>query len=205
MYVRHDEGRVVAPPGTRRCSTTTFELAALLACAGIFGCASSSGPPAERTTRVAISSTGASMGSARLHNDPGTATRTLPVPPDSVWQALPRVYEILGIPDAGAVAGQQIFGARNFRPRRIDGKRLSTFIDCGPGLTATPKADEYTITMNLTSRLSAAKDATTIMETMVEASGKPRATAADPVSCQSNGALEARIGELLLSMLVLGR
>jgi hypothetical protein len=95
-----------------------------------------------------------------------------------------------------------MFGARNFRPRRIDGKRLSTYIDCGAGLTATPKADEYEITMTLTSRLSAAEDTATVMETVLEATGKPRASMADRVSCQSNGALEARVGELMLSVLV---
>jgi len=142
------------------------------------------------------------MGRAQLRNEPGTATRTIPAPLDSVWHALPRVYERLGIAEAGATPGQRVFGARNFRPRRIEGKRLSTYIDCGTGVTATPKADEYEITMTLTSRLSAAEDATTVMETVLEATGKPRASMADRVSCQSNGTLEARVGGLMISVLV---
>ncbi|HUG41109.1 MAG TPA: hypothetical protein VMM12_11520 [Longimicrobiales bacterium] len=171
---------------------------------GALACASSNAPRHEAVTRVDVSSGAGTLVVSELHDDPAAAVRTLPSPPDSVWHALPRVYEMLGIDGAGAAPGQSLFGARNFRPRRIEGKRLSTYIDCGMGTTATPKADEYAITMTLVSRVDPATDAGTRVETVMQATAKPRATAGNPVSCQSNGRLEKRVGDLLALVLVSG-
>lgn len=168
-------------------------------------CASSGTPAPETVSRVGISGAAGGMGRAELHNAPGTGSRTVPAPLDSVWHVLPRVYEILGVPQAGAVSDQRLFGAYDFRPRRIEGKRLSTYLDCGMGLTATPKADEYEVTMSLLTRLTPAGGGGTVAETLVDASAKPRGVTGNPVYCQSNGVLETRVAELLLWVLVSGR
>ena len=183
----------------------TIRLPVLLSLAYSLACASSGERPADTVTRVGISSGAGSMGATELHTESGGSTSTIPVSTDSVWQALPRVYEMLGIPNAGLEPGRRAYGARNVRIRRIEGKRLSTYIDCGYGPTATPKADEYEITMSLISSPTAATDTTTVVETVLESSGKPRATTGQRISCQSNGTLEARVGELLVALLVVGR
>jgi hypothetical protein len=176
----------------------------LLALLTALGCASSNASSPEAITRVDISSSEGLLGVTELRTSAGVAAHTLPAPPDSVWMALPRVYEMLEIPGAGTTPDQTMFGARDFRPRRIEGKRLSTFIDCGMGPTATPKADEYEIRMTLVTRLVPAAEEGTRMETTLQASGKPRATAGNPVSCQSNGRLERRVADLVAWVLLSG-
>lgn len=170
---------------------------ALGACAGT----PAAGP--ERTTRVAISSGAGSLGATELHHD-HARSRTLPLHPDSVWRGLPLVYERLGVEGAGLVPGQPVYGAQNFRPRRIEGQRLSSWIDCGTGMTATPKADEYQVTMSLLSRVTPDDEGATRVETVLTASARPRTQAGDPVNCQSNGKLEARVVELLVLTLASG-
>lgn len=180
-------------------------LAAMLALAGGLACASSGPPPAETVTRVDVSTGVGTMGAAQLHNEPGSSSHTLPLPSDSVWRALPVVYGLLGIDGAGAVPEQRVYGVRGFRPRRFEDKRLSNFIDCGMGRTATPNADEYEVTMTLLSRVQPAGDAAAVLETVMEASGRPRAVSGNRVSCQSNGTLEARVAELVAWVLASGR
>lgn len=176
----------------------------LLAAAGTLACGSAGSPPAPTVTRVGVSSGAGSMGMTELHNTAGSTVHTLPLRPDSVLAALPRVYELLGIEGVGAAAAEGMVGARNFRPRRIDGKRLSRFIDCGSGVTATPKADQYAVTMTLLSRAVAADETGTRLETTLEASARSQAAAGDRVSCQSNGVLEKRVAELVSWLLLSG-
>jgi hypothetical protein len=182
----------------------TIRHTTLLALASTVACAAPGTPPAESVTRVGVTSQIGNMGITELHTEPGRAAHTLPLPPDSVWRSLPRVYEMLGIAEAGAVPDERLFGARNFRPRRIEGNRLSRYIDCGMGATATPKADEYEVTMTLVSEVQPAGDAGTTLETLLQASGRPRAAAGNRVSCQSNGTLEKRIAELVAWVLLPG-
>jgi hypothetical protein len=182
----------------------TIRHTTLLALASTVACAAPGTPPAESVTRVGVTSQIGNMGITELHTEPGRAAHALPLPVDSVWRALPRVYEMLGIAEARAVPDERLFGARNFRPRRIEGNRLSQYIDCGMGATATPKADEYDVTMTLVSEVQPAGDAGTTLETLLQASGRPRAAAGNRVSCQSNGTLEKRIAELVAWVLLPG-
>jgi hypothetical protein len=176
----------------------------LFAAAGVIACATPGAQPAESVTRVGVSTGAGSIGVTELHTEPGRSVHTLPLPPDSVWRALPRVYEILGIAEPGAAPDLRVFGAQNVRPRRIEGKRLSQYIDCGMGPTATPKADEYEVTLTLLSRLEPGPDSSTTLETTLEASSRPRAAAGARVSCQSNGMLEKRVAELVAWVLLSG-
>jgi hypothetical protein len=186
-------------------STRDASVLALLCAVGALGCASSNAPPRETVTRVDVSTVAGTLSVTELHNEPGMAIHAVPAPPDSVLHALARVYAILSIPDAGTVPGQLVYGSRNFRARRIEGQRLSTYIDCGTGMTATPKADEYAVTLTLVSRLEPAEDHGTRVETVMQASARPRSTAGNSVSCQSRGRLEARVAELLGGILGAGR
>lgn len=164
-------------------------------------CAPSYAPTPETVSRV----TSPGSGRVEIHNALSMVGRNVPAPMDSVWKVLPRVYEILGITEAAGDENGTTFGMIDFRPKRIEGKRLSTYIDCGMGATAVPKADTYEITMSLLTRLSATDDGHTRVETTVEASGKPRAVTGNPIYCQSNGVLESRVADLVLWVLVSGR
>jgi hypothetical protein len=169
------------------------------------GCASSgasdTAPEPEAVSRVSFEG-GAVV---EMHNAPGVGARDMPAPIDSVWMALPRVYEMLGIPDVGAEPTQRIYGSMDFRARRIEGKRLSTYIDCGMGTTAVPNADDYQVTMSVLTRLTPGQDNGTMAITTVRATARPRATNRNPVSCQSKGTLESRVADLVMYVLLGGR
>lgn len=177
----------------------------LLALAATGACASSGSdatPAASETVKpVRISGARGGIGSTEIRNEPRVVARTVPAPLDSVWRVLPRVYAILGIPQAGTDPEQKVFGNPEFRPRRIEGQRLSWYVDCGTGVTAVPKADEYEITMSVLTRLSPGEAGGTVLAMTVEATGKPRAVSGNPVYCQSKGTLEARVAELVLRVL----
>ncbi len=173
-------------------------LAACGACASSGQGATQMGP--ETVSRVFIP--GGS--GTEMYNEPGVGSRLVDAPLDSVWLALPKVYELLGIPDAGADSEQMTFGNLGYRARRVEGKRLSNYIDCGMGSTAIPKADDYQVTLSVLTRLTPGEDGGTMAVTTVEATGKPRAVSGNPVYCQSKGTLEARVAQLVLWVLVGG-
>ena len=180
-----------------------FALAACGACASSGQGASRAGPEPE--SRISINAAPGAMGGLRLHNEPGVGVRHVDAPLDSVWLALPMVYDLLGIPDAGVDAERTKFGNPGYRARRIEGERLSKYVDCGMGVTAAPNADQYNVTLSVLTRLTPGSDGGTMVVTTVEATGKPRAVSGNPVYCQSKGTLEARLGELVVWVLVQGR
>lgn len=176
----------------------------LLLCAvATAGCGSSSSdaaaPAPETVSRVFLPAGG---GNIKMHNEPGVGSRLLDAPIDSVWVALPQVYDLLGIPDAAADLGQMTFGNLGYRARRIEGQRLSTYVDCGMGVTAVPTADQYQVTLSVLTRLTPADDGGTLLTTAVEATAKPRAVSSNPVYCQSKGTLEMRVAQLVMWVLL---
>ncbi len=136
-----------------------------------------------------------------MHHEPGRAARFVLAPLDSVWLALPQVYDLLGISEVGAAPEEKLFGSRGFRVRRIEGKRLSTYLDCGSGATAVPRADDYEVTLSVLTSLSQPATGGTTVLTTVDATAKPRAVASNPVHCSSEGTLELRLWELLVEAL----
>jgi hypothetical protein len=143
-------------------------------------------------------------GGAQMYNDPGVAARRVPAPMDSVLLTLPRVYEMLGVPDHGVNPEGNLYGNRSFRARRIEGKRLSNYIDCGQGLTAVPNADNYQVTMMVVTSLARAEDGGTTVTTTVDATGRSREVSTNPVHCQSKGELEMRVAQLVMWVLLGG-
>ncbi len=174
------------------------------ACGGTAGTGGSSGPaPVER---MGVTSGVGELGSTEMHNEGGFAMHGIDHAPDSVWAVLPEVYERLGIDEAGAVPAERLYGARNVRVRRIEGQRLSTFIDCGTGPTATPRADEYDVRMTVVTRVLDGEAGASRLETTVQAAARPRGVSGNPVDCASRGSLEARIATLVnLALLERGR
>ena len=178
-----------------------FMVLTLAAC----GACASSGQSATQTGPETVSRVFMPGGSGvEMYNDPGVGSRFVDAPLDSVWLALPRAYELLGIPDVGVDAERTMFGNPGYRARRIEGERLSKYVDCGMGATAVPHADQYNVTLSVLTRLTPGQDGGTMVVTTVEATGKPRAVSGNPVYCQSKGTLEARVAELLVWVLVGG-
>lgn len=167
-----------------------------------FGCGGASGPGGTTATpapvdRFDVTSQLGGMGVTELHDDGRAAAHRVAFAPDSVWGVMPEVYERLGVPGHGAVPAERLYGARNFRARRIEGERLSAFVDCGTGPTATPRADEYDVRMTVVTRVLDSGDGGSRIETTVEAAARPRGVSGNAVDCASRGALESRIATLV--------
>lgn len=169
-------------------------------------CASGSGdrpaPAPETRTSVTVSGAFGNLGNTPTFTEPGVGSRVVPAAVDSVWEVLPRVYEQLGIPEPGEDRARMTFGSQAFRARRVEGERLSRYIDCGMGPTAVPNADSYQVALTVLTTLSRAGDGGTEVTTMVDANARPRAVAGNPIHCQSKGVLEMRVAQLVLWMLV---
>jgi hypothetical protein len=76
--------------------------------------------------------------------------------------------------------------------RALNGVRLSRYLDCG-ATVSVPNADSYAVTLQATTRLAPVTDATTRVETLVQATARPRDTAGNRVTCTSTGVLERQI------------
>lgn len=173
------------------------------------GCGAGSGtggatPAPAPVDRVMVTNQVGGMGVTELHDDRGVAAHRVAFAPGAVWRVLPGVYEQLGVPDHGAAPDELLYGSRNFRARRIEGDRLSAFLDCGMGPTATPRADEYDVRMTVVSQVRDAGDGESLIETTVEASARPRGNSGNAVDCASRGTLESRVATLATLALTSG-
>jgi len=168
-----------------------------LGCAASPGTGADSGPEPERLTVISAGnqvlevSTTADGGRSYWAN----------APIERVWAVLPQVFEDLDVPLAVHDPAAKRIGNPSFSARRIGGSRLSQFLRCGTGVTATPNADRYQVTMSLTTRLSEPDDGGTTISTRVGATAKPRDVGGMTVNCASTGELESRISEMVTEKL----
>ena len=117
---------------------------------------------------------------------------------EALWGALPEVYEILGIPVEYSDPSARRMGNERLSVRRIEGQRLSRFVDCGSGITARPNADAYAVTLQVVTELRPGPGpGQTTVESWLTGSARPVETSGGTVGCTSKGTLEVRIAELL--------
>jgi hypothetical protein len=117
---------------------------------------------------------------------------TIAAPIDKVWPALVLAYADMGIEPAIADREAGRYGNANFpAPRRINGRPLAQFYNCGSGLTG-PNIESGRLTANVVTTLQPGSEpGTTLASTY--ATGTLRrndGTSADPIVCASTGALE---------------
>ncbi|MDH5588830.1 MAG: hypothetical protein OEZ37_02165 [Gemmatimonadota bacterium] len=183
----HGRGRVATVP-------------LLLAAAVLTACASSGSerPPRAAPVRSVVSVGG--MGRAEMHTEAGVGQRTYGVAARQVWPHLSIVFERLEIPVETLDERAMEIGNLGYGARRVEGKWMSTYIDCGTNLTGI-LANNHDITLTVIARLEARPDGTSVLTTLVDAWGKPRATSGNPIHCQSKGVLEERVAELVAQRL----
>jgi hypothetical protein len=167
----------------------------LIAASAALACATYQGAPGGTGAETMLVSTGG-VGEASLRTGMETvASRSLDLPPEQAWAVLPAVYEELDVPLTVYDTVDMRIGNTGFRPRRVGGERLSRYLDCGRGVTATANADRYEVNVSLTTRLTEADAGGTLLWTEIRASAKPRDVSGHPVRCSSKGTLETRIAE----------
>lgn len=132
---------------------------------------------------------------ADIRNSADAVAADLALPIQHVWLALPQVYDDIGLTDGGALPDGHAYGVRDKRIFRIAGKRLDEYLDCGNSIEG-PRANIYEVRITSMTQL-AERAGGTHVETIVQATAKPRGTSGNPVTCRSRGVLEPLIAQRL--------
>lgn len=124
-------------------------------------------------------------------------TGTVAVDVDVAWDALPAVYDSVGVPVTALDAAARVLGSSNLRLRReLRGVPLHEYLDCGRTM-GDYGADSYDIRAALLTRLSPAPAGGTVVSTLLDARARPSGVAGNWVQCASTGRLERRVLEVL--------
>ena len=191
-------GRSRAPMMAQAARAALAPAVALLVAA----CAS---PPREATPATRINTVG--LGSRfvdeaalyELRHRADMDQTTVPASATAVWGVLSDVFDQLEIDVSHVDAAAGTMGTENFRPRRIEGVRLSRWLDCGMG-TVQANADAHQVTLTVFVQLLSAQHGTTV-RTTVDAYSRDRSQSGGSVHCVSHGRLEQRIPELVMERL----
>ncbi len=170
------------------------------------GCASSSSSSDEigrggtGLTSVAVGQLSSAQPTVDVRNEASVSESAVAAPLRTVWNVMPAVFGRLQIETNYVDPGAGTIGNGNFRPRRLGGRSLSTFLECGSGLTG-PYADAYAVRMSLLVQLGTAPDGSTTIRTAIDAYAEDRAVSSRPIHCQSKGVLERQIWAMIAEML----
>ncbi len=135
---------------------------------------------------------------ADITRDDQTRQSQMTLDLDEAWNRLPALLEELGLGITFLNAESFLIGHRGGVVRRIDGKRLSVYIDCGSGTTAQPYANLYAVTLAYEVQLIPLEvEGRARAEMRLEASAKARDVSTAAVSCHSKGILERVVFERL--------
>jgi citrate lyase gamma subunit len=147
------------------------------------GCASSggvSGAPQKNTTMVSVSS-----------NLP-TVT-ALAASRETVFAALDSAYAATGVAVGMRDPANWTLGNRNLQvSRRLNGRALSTFFNCGNTGMGAEVSDSYRLHISIVSTV-VAQGAGSRLETVAQAVARQQGTSSPPVNCASTGELEKAI------------
>ncbi len=187
-------------PGFRPVLAMTLSAVVVSACA-LSGPATASLEPAT-VMRLERGGGGGGGGQpVEVFHDRQEGGRLVAAPVDSVWRVLAEVYDRMGIPVARSDRGRSEFGHPGYRARRIEGKRLSRYLNCGRSISG-PLADQYSVTLSVLTRLTAAEGGTMVVTTVDGAAKSRESSSGGAVPCRSQASkLELRLVELIVEVL----
>jgi len=166
-------------------------------------CAPRKTPPPAATTRatlgVGFRDSDAST-TVELRHQADVGETTVPAAVTDVWAVLPAVFEQLEIDLTFVDAGAGALGNEGYRARRVEGERMSRWLDCGRDLIQA-NADAYDVTLSVMVQLIVTPDGLTTVRTIVDAYARGRGVSGGSIHCVSWGALERRIPELVMDRL----
>ena len=119
-------------------------------------------------------------------------------PTGKTFAAAAQVFKTLGFKatvrdSVGGLIGNEEFS----RTRTLVGSQMSTWLNCGSGMTG-PNADNYRITIALMIIIDPAANNTTRMRVgMVGSGANIVGNSTEPVACGTTGRLEERIAQLI--------
>jgi hypothetical protein len=172
----------------------------------VTGCASGSsssddvGRGGTGLTSVAVGQLSSAAPTVEVRNEASVSESSVSGSLRTVWNVMPNVFERLQIEMNYIDSGAGVIGNGNFRPRRLGGRSLSTYLECGSGLTG-PYADAYAVRMSLLVQLSPAPEGRTLVRTSIDAYAEDRAVNSRPIHCTSKGVLERQIWDMIGQLL----
>ncbi|MGE0160582.1 MAG: hypothetical protein AB7T31_14325 [Gemmatimonadales bacterium] len=178
--------------GPVRRQSTTFVLVAVATCVSACASRSSSEPAVVRG--LVLPTTTTFDGGLRPVANQASSVRDTVVQGERgrIWDVLPSVFESLSIDAEMMDPTSLVIGTDRVRASRVDGVRLSEFLDCGGGVAA-PNADSYDVTLSLFVQLEAEGPSSTLVRTVLDASAQSRYNQSDQIQCASFGTLERRV------------
>ena len=147
----------------------------------------------ERVTRLRTRI----VGDVDMSSDIGVGALVVNAPEETVWDATVTLFEEFGLEVTRLEQANRTIGSSGRRTRRLNGKRLSTYLDCGMSRTAGPNADRYDVAVSLTIQVSVETSRSARVRTTLQGRGRPRTSNGNAVLCSSNGDLEGHIIETL--------
>lgn len=118
--------------------------------------------------------------------------------PGTVFNALRRALDSLGVEAAVADSASGLVGNLGLKvTKRFAGKQMSTWVDCGVGHTG-PTANAYRVNMAILAGVAANKEGGSNVRIALAAGAQAYSgPLGDPIACESTGALERRILEMV--------
>jgi hypothetical protein len=113
-----------------------------------------------------------------------------------IWPHLPAIFEELGVEVTELKEQQLIIGNPRFKPRRIEGERLSTFLECGRD-HGGPYADQHEVWVTFMVQLLRDPSGSTNVTTLLNGFARPRNVSGNDLPCTSKLVLEALLVELI--------
>jgi hypothetical protein len=161
--------------------------------------ACASGPPPIQTQTTTLRGYGEAV---EMTTQAALDQTTFYATSERVFAAVDEAYGRLEIPltirTAGAAAR---LGNAAYTTNRIEGQRMATYVDCGQDRNGR-LANTHEITLMVVTALKSVADGGVEVSTILSAVGEPRAYSGNAIPCNSTGALEDRIAELVGAVLI---
>ena len=158
---------------------------------GLCACASAGSSGEEVTAKQATIYAGPDT-PLLLAERPRAVATTIAAPPAAVWLAVKKVYADLEIPlTVENTSAHQLGNANFYKTRQIGGQNMTSFVDCGTGMTG-PKSASYRIYISLlTDVMTDGHGGTKIQTTFVPIGQDVAGGSTDRMPCGTTGHFEA--------------
>jgi len=155
------------------------------------GCSSAGNPGDSSYAPKPAVIYGGDQSTGRLEAEaPRASSANIAAAPTAVWAAAKQVFASLQITVAVENAAAHVIGNQNFyKSRQLAGEPMTTFVDCGSGMTG-PKAASYRIYMSLVADISGDSQSSTAKVTFTALGQDVSQGSTDRIPCGSTGRLE---------------
>ena len=121
--------------------------------------------------------------------------------PEGAWARVAPAYAEIGIPLTIVAADVKLAGNQGFNVRRTIGRiPMRNYLRCGDDGTG-PNADTYQISMNIATQIQKADDGTSKVATVMDAMATSPTMGGNLIRCSTTGELEARVNEVVATLL----